>query len=446
MQNKVREYLHSKSINLKGKKVLLAVSGGVDSMVLADIAIKEGWQASIAHCNFQLRDQDSEADEAFVRLFGRTNGMSVYVKKPDAKAYAAAHSCSIQVAARDLRYAWFDELCTQHGIDYLLTAHHAGDVAETVLFRLVRGSGISGTQGIPPVSGNIVRPLLPVGREEILDYAEKNNVVWREDESNASSVYARNKIRNEVMPLLESINQSAGAHLVEFASRMEQYEQLISYLMSDMVKAAVRTRYEGRMIVIDNEQLIKLPSPELVLFLVLRPYGFSYHQSRQLLQSDRSGAWFDSGRYRAFRSHRELILLELEALKRNEEYEIAAGQQELTMLFGKMTFSPVEDHRKGSTFNPANADSGTCWVDAARLTYPLKVRRWRHGEAFQPLGMQGTKLISDFLTDEKIAGGRKETVYLLLSGDQVVWVAGCRISEGFKVTPDSGKILKIQFN
>lgn len=445
MQNKIREYLHEAGIHLKGKKVLLAVSGGVDSMVLADIALKEGWDVSVAHCNFQLRDQDSEADEAFVRMFARTNGLAIYAKKFDAKSYATSHSCSLQVAARDLRYAWFDELCTQHSFSYLLTAHHAGDVAETVLFRLVRGSGISGTQGIPFVNGKIVRPLLPVSRDEILSYARNNNVVWREDESNASSVYARNKIRNEVMPVLESINHAAGAHLAEFASRMEQYEQLIGFLLSDRIRAAVRVCAQGKMIVVDNEPIAELPSQELVMFLLLRPYGFSYHQSKQLVHGDRTGAWFDSGRYRAFRSRKELILLELDALNQPEEYEVHPGQTELNMLFGKMIFSPLETREKGSSFNAENPDNGVCWLDATRLEFPLKVRRWRHGDAFQPLGMKGTKLMSDFLTDEKIAAGRKETVYLLMSGDQIVWVAGCRISENFKIKPDSAKILKIQF-
>lgn len=415
-------------------KLILALSGGIDSMVLADLLLQAEADFVVAHCNFHLRGEESDGDEQFVRDYAEKNGLTIYVKQFETEVYAKEHGISIEMAARDLRYAWFEELRQQLGYDYIAVAHHADDQLETFFINLLRGAGIRGLKGMQPVNGPIIRPLLDVSRAEIRQYAEEHHLEWREDHTNAETLYLRNKIRHELLPVIDGISKEGRSSILKsishLASENELYRALVEEKLSQMVAPL---RGANSCVGLGSTDLASLwdaatTSGFQLLFEWLRDYGFNedqVHFIHEALKTGQPGTSFFSP------THRVTIErdgLELAPLCQNNEAPIVLSYQQIT----KDEFTM--DH-----------SSQVAQLDYDKLTFPLQLRKWQTGDRFHPLGMKGSKLLSDFFVDQKMTTRQKEECYVLTTADdQIAWVVGRRIDDRFKVTDKTKTILKVQ--
>ena len=403
---------------IENKRLILALSGGIDSMVLADLLLKAKVDFVLAHCNFHLRGEESDGDEQFVRDYAERNGLKIYVKQFDTVDYAKTHGVSIEMSARELRYDWFEELRQQLNCDYIAVAHHADDQLETFFINLLRGAGIRGLKGMQPVNGNIIRPLLDVSREEIHQYAIENGIKWREDHTNAETQFLRNKIRHELLPVIDSISKEGRAAILKsinhLASENELYRELVKMKLSEMVKK-------------EGETQRFLTSNSQLLFEWLRDYGFNADQVHfiyEALNGQPGTAFFSP-------THRVTVErdgLELKPICQQTELPVALAYEQL----------PKDEH---FCLDPSPK---VAQLDYDELTFPLQLRKWQAGDRFHPLGMKGSRLLSDFLKDLKLSTGQKENTFVLVTPeDEIVWVVGCRINDRFKVTNGTKTILKV---
>lgn len=395
-------------------KLILAISGGIDSMVLSDMLLKAKVDFVLAHCNFHLRGEESDGDEQFVREYASQNGLTIYVKHFDTEDYAKEHGISIEMAARDLRYAWFEELRQQLGYDYIAVAHHADDQLETFFINLLRGAGIRGLKGIQPVNGHIIRPLLNISRVEIQQYAEEHQLQWREDHTNAETLYLRNKIRHELLPVIDSISKEGRASILKSMSHLASENELYR----EMLKEKLSTFNFSRSTL--NFQL---------LFEWLRDYGFNtdqVHFIHEALGNAQPGTSFFSPTHR--------VTIEREGL-------------ELTEICNKSDISVellYQKFKKDTNF-VIDKSPEVAQLDYDKLTLPLQLRKWQVGDRFHPLGMKGSKLLSDFFVDQKMTTRQKEECHVLATADgQIVWVVCKRIDDRFKVTDKTKTVLKVQ--
>ena len=418
---------------INNKKIILALSGGIDSMVLADLLLKAKADFVLAHCNFHLRGEESDGDEKFVRDYAERNGLTIYVKQFDTINYAEEHKLSIEMAARELRYSWFEELRQQLSCDYIAVAHHADDQLETFFINLLRGSGIRGLKGMQPINGPIVRPLLDVSRAEIQQYAEEHHLEWREDHTNAETVYLRNKIRHELMPLIDHISKEGRGAILKsmnhLAAENELYRELVREKISQMVNPTDRTSLRGAETLRFSLTSNLLPPTSQLLFEWLRDYGFNSDQVQfiyEALQNGQPGTSFFSPTHRVTV---ERDGLELTPLCQPTELPIQLTYEQLPKA-GSFTLDP----------SPSIAQ-----LDYDKLTFPLQLRKWQAGDRFHPLGMKGSKLLSDFFVDQKMTTLQKEECHVLTTADgQIVWVVGRRIDDRFKVTDQTKTVLKVQ--
>ncbi|MFP9099252.1 tRNA lysidine(34) synthetase TilS [Flavobacterium sp. RHBU_24] len=424
-----------KNLNfLHGKKLLLAVSGGIDSMVLVHLLKILGHDIYLAHCNFGLRGKESDGDENFVRQYASDNEIHVFVTHFDTNALATDTKVSIQIAARQLRYAWFEELLTAHKLDYLITAHHLDDSAETFLINFTRGTGLEGLTGIPKQNGKIVRPLLPFSRSEIEAYAEENNIEWREDSSNASDKYLRNKLRHHVLPLLKELNPSFSGSFTNTLQHLQQAQTLVADA-TVLVYQQVVTEFDNRKI-INLNQLLRLPNYEAYLYQWLSPLGFTAWDDIYGLVHAQSGKRVLTDAYRLLKD-RETLMLEPITDSDTSIYEIPENTEKTTIPIGLC----LQNVAKKGDIDTKNV----IFVNKAVIKFPLFVRRWRDGDYFCPKGMQGNKKkVSKFFKDEKFSLADKEQTWLLCSGEDIVWIIGHRADERFAATPQTTQILKIE--
>lgn len=433
MISKFQKHLSQNLSFLANKRLLLAISGGIDSMVMLDLFKESGFEIAIAHCNFQLRGKESNDDQAFIEKYSEENSIPLFATQFDTKAFAEDFKLSIQVAARELRYKWFYELLESHQYDYVLTAHHADDNIETFLINLSRGSGLEGFTGIPIQNDKTVRPLLDFGREEILLYAKENAIKWREDSSNASDKYLRNKIRQEVVPVLKSLNPN---QLASFQNTLENLQQAMS-----LVDDASRIVY--RKVVLDEEnqkkinlrELLQLPNYKAYLYQWLHPFGFKAWNDIYNLVESQSGKQIFSEGFKLLKDREYLILSPRVKIDKDEKYLIENNEKEVNFHI-KLSFCKVS--------TASNASNKTIFVDQNKLKYPLVLRRWEEGDVFYPLGMNGkSKKVSKFFKDEKFSLIEKENTWLLCSDDQIVWIVGIRQDERFKTETTTKQIIQI---
>lgn len=407
-------------------KLILALSGGIDSMVLADMLLKAHADFVLAHCNFHLRGEESDGDEKFVRDYAERNGLIIYVKQFDTLNYAEEHKLSIEMAARELRYSWFEELRQQLGYGYIAVAHHADDQLETFFINLLRGAGIKGLKGMQPVNGHIIRPLLDISREEIRQYAIENGLTWREDHTNAEILYLRNKIRHELLPVIDGISKEGRSSILKsishLASENDLYRELLKEKLSQIVKQVGETQY------FDLKTSHLSPLTAHLLFEWLRDNGFNTDQVRfiQEAMNGQPGKTFFSA------THRVTIErdgLELTPISQKYDTSIELSYQQI-----------VKDDHYQMDLSPQVAQ-----LDYDKLTFPLQIRKWQQGDRFHPLGMKGSKLLSDFFVDQKMTKRQKEECDVLTTADgQIVWVVGRRIDDRFKVSENTKTILFVQ--
>ncbi|MCE7995277.1 MAG: tRNA lysidine(34) synthetase TilS [Roseivirga sp.] len=434
MSDRFLEFIKKHALISPEDKVLLAVSGGVDSMVLMYLFHRAGFDVGVAHCNFSLRAAESDADEALVSNTAALLRIPFFSKSFDTKAYAEEHGVSIQMAARDLRYAWFQTLAASQGYTLIATAHHLEDSFETVVHNLTRGTSVSGLRGIKPRNEMVIRPMLDFTKDEIEQCARQNNISWREDASNQEVYYKRNFIRHQVTPLLKQLNPDLLNTFRDTAKRNTEVEAFFLAGMEQLRQTAFRK----------HETFLYLPKSKVsgpyVLEHLLKPFGFNYSQCEEMFRAfnEHSGRQFLSKTHRLTVDREELVI-DLRELAEFEEQLISAEEGD-ELKIGEVTYElkqscgPLEKN----SFKEANA-----LLDMEKLQFPLKIRSWREGDQFQPLGMSGKKKLSDFMIDRKIPVNLKRHIRVVESAGEIVWVVGLRIDDRFKVTPKTKTIFSL---
>lgn len=431
MLQKFQEHISQKFAQLHQSKNLIAVSAGLDSMVLVDLCRKLSINFSIIHCNFNLRGKESEAETQFLTQFCEENNIEVFINYFNTKEYALKNQLSIQVAARNLRYTWFDEILQKHHFNYLLTAHHANDSLETFLINLSRGTGIEGLTGIPERNNYILRPLLPFSRKQILEYAQENNLKWSEDSSNNEDKYLRNKIRHTVIPNLEELNPLFLESFLNTLQNLEQAQSLMHDAAQNLYNKIVSE--ENNQLKIDINNLKKHQNYKAYLYQWLKNYGFTAWNDIYNLVEAQSGKRVFSENFILLKDRDCLLLFPNEAIQ-NEVYYIPKNQFDVKIPI-KLTFCNVS--------NLSNENSNCIFVDAEKVQFPLVLRKWEQGDVLYPLGMKGKKKLSKFFKDEKYSLIEKQNQWLLCSDNQILWVVGKRADERFKVTKQTNYILQI---
>lgn len=423
--------------------VLLAISGGVDSVVLLDLAQRAGWPVGIAHCNFQLRGAASDGDEDFVRDLGEAFDLPVYVEVFDTKKEAAQRGVSIQMAARDLRYTWLEKIRRREGYELIATAHHLDDSVETVLYNFAKGTGIRGLHGIPVRREAIIRPLLFAAKEEVEAHARSLELPFREDASNATDDYARNKIRHHVVPVLRELNPG---FLATAATNLERFRQ-VEYLY-ELALERIREELaeeQGERMTINLERLLHYyRAAPTILYELLHPYGFHPGQVAQILDSTtrQPGALFFTESHQLV-VDRETLILDARIFDIEEKlYYIADGIEIVHLPGGRLEIAYKEG--RPETFP---SDPNRTFLDAELLTFPLRLRHWRPGDYFCPLGMQGRRQkIQDFFTNKKIHRLDKDRIWLLETHHgEICWVVGHRLDERFKISPQTSRYAELTY-
>lgn len=429
------QYITDKGLFRPSQKILLAVSGGMDSIAMCHLFHHAGFSFAMAHCNFHLRGVESEEDEAFVKKLAATYHVPFFLRHFEAARYAEEKKISIQMAARELRYAWFHEVLQQEKYELLATAHHQNDVLETILLNLTRGTGIQGLHGIRPSNGKIIRPLLFASREEIQHYVKEKKLSWREDSSNESTKYYRNLIRHEVIPVLKKINPNLEQTLEQSIGKIQAVEALFFLKVAEVKKAAMKETNEC--ISIDIATLTAQAEPGILLYELIKPFNFNYKDGLTLLSTGDTGKRIESVSHIAVRDRKTFIITP-KFSNASEVQQIEQDQKQLILDGERLSFSVEENTHFKIPASPAIA----C-LDVDKLKFPLILRKWQEGDSFCPLGMSQKKKISDLLIDLKVPLNLKDKVKVLISGENIAWVVGFRIDERYKVGIDTEKIFRI---
>ncbi len=432
-----QQFIKTENLFSPKDRLLLAVSGGVDSVVLCELCRQAGYRFSIAHCNFQLRAEESNDDERFVAALAKNYGVDFFVEKFDTQAYLTINKISVQVAARQLRYNWFAQLINQSTHPtYLLTAHHADDNIETILMNFFKGSGINGLKGILSKQQHIIRPLLFAGKEEILAFAQEHNLSYREDSSNSSDKYTRNYFRNQLIPGLEKVFPQVKENLASNSNRFREiniiYQSAIEKIKQKLLVP------QGNEVHIPVLKLQKTAALNSVLYEIIKQFGFTAHQAaavEKLLHSE-SGKYVESATHRILRNRKWLIIAPLQQ-EAGRQYLVKEEDHNIVFPQGTLVLAKQDQAGKISM------DAYLVQLDSRHIQYPLLLRTWKKGDYFYPLGMSHKKKIGRFLTDLKYSLTAREKVWVLESNQKIIWVLGVRIDDRFKITPSTQATLQL---
>lgn len=439
MIGRFRSFISHHSLFCPEQKGLLAVSGGVDSVVMTHLMYEAGFPFAIAHCNFHLRPGDCDRDEAFVRQLAQQYGVPLYVAQFQTLEYAATHHLSVEDAARQLRYRFFEEIRVAHGYHYVATAHHRDDATETFFLNLIRGTGLSGLHGILPKRDAVVRPLLPFGRDEIEAYAEAHGLSHVEDVTNSSLEYRRNQIRHRLIPLLRELSPSFDATMQSNILHLQDAELIYQSAIEGMRTTALQPHPEGY--IIPTDQLAVLQPQLTLLFELLRPFGFNAHQVQQVLTtlgSDAYGQCFYSASH-VVQRHAEGLIISERVVEDTMVFAIDSLQQ---LLMADWPIQASVGPYDASTFSPQPHEA---YFDVQQLRFPLLLRRWRQGDRLHPFGMKGTKLVSDLFTQKKLSQFQRRRIWILCDADdRILWVVGLRASSVAQLTPSTTQRLTLR--
>ncbi|MFD0975826.1 tRNA lysidine(34) synthetase TilS [Salinimicrobium gaetbulicola] len=429
-----QNHLKNKFPKVSHSRILIAISGGVDSVVLAHLCAKLNLNISLAHCNFNLRGKESDDDETFVMELADSLEAEVFIESFETEIYARNQKISIQMAARELRYKWFEELKETLNFDFIFTAHHANDNLETVLINFVRGTGLEGLTGIPERNGAILRPLLAFSREEIEEYARNSHLKWREDSSNSSVKYLRNKIRHEIIPKLEELNPKILETFEVTRNNLTESAVLVDDYISALFPRIAKEEEFGYSFRI---KLLKtIPHLKAVLYELFKTFGFTEWNDVYDLLDAQPGKIVYSKTHRLIKDRENLLLTTL-ADTEEREFEILAGEEVVMLPMGTFQFEEVEE--------VSETNENIIYLDLNKLQFPLTVRKWEQGDYFIPFGMKGKKKLSKFFKDEKLSLPQKENCWLLCSRGEIVWVIGHRADARFGVDEDTSTILKLTY-
>lgn len=440
-----RENIQREKLFQSGDLLLLAVSGGTDSVVLCELCSQAGFKFVIAHCNFQLRGEESERDQQFVEALAQKNKIRLFVKRFDTREYVLKNNTSVQVAARELRYQWFSELADalkeETGSQvYILTAHHANDNVETVLMNFFKGTGVAGMRGMLPKTDAIVRPLLFAPKQKLMDFAKEMQLSFVEDSSNASDKYYRNYIRNQVLPFIQKIYPGVQANIISNIDRFREIELLYNQAITVHKKKLLEVR--NNEVYISVLKLLKAIPLKTILFEIIKSYGFTAKQVPEtiaLLEAE-TGKFILSATHRILRNRNWLIISSLPQ-SASEVIVIDENNKEVIFEMGKLILKTV---RVGDGKQQISVSPSVACLDATQLTFPLLLRKWKPGDYFYPFGMKKKKKLSRFFIDQKLSLPQKERIWVVEMNKKIIWVVNIRIDERFKLLPESKTMLHLE--
>jgi tRNA(Ile)-lysidine synthase len=430
-------YIRKNNLFKRQDRLLLAVSGGIDSMVMSHLFIKLGTDIGIAHCNFCLRANESDKDEELVKNFAFQNRIPFYSIRFNTKEHAAKNGISVQMAARDLRYEWFKKIRLENHFDLVAVAHNLNDKIETMLINLTRGTGLTGLAGMKPSGNGIIRPLLFASRQKIAEYCYDNHIDFREDKSNAETKYTRNKIRHLVIPILKEINPSVEETLNETAEKLSGIDEIVSGFIEDI--RSQTSKIKGTATFFDIEKLKKYQKSKALIFELFSPYGITGSATGDLLRlmTGKTGKQIFTKTCRILRNRDELIVSPL-VTNSQENYKIN-DVEDLLKVPGIKSAGVIS---AGAGYGIPRKRS-VASIDSEKIRFPLIIRGWKRGDFFYPLGMKQKKKLSDYFIDRKYSLIKKENTLILESEGKIVWIIGERIDDRFKVTESTSKILLI---
>ena len=436
-------YINSEKLFSKSDKILIAVSGGIDSVVLCDLFSKAKIPFAIAHVNFGLRGEESDADEVFVKKLALKYKVEFYTTTFETEAYAKEQQLSIQMAARILRYTWFEELRLKNKFDYIATAHHQSDSSETLLLNIAKGTGMAGLHGILPKRGALIRPLLFADKEMILDYVVENQIIWREDSSNESQKYQRNFIRQEIVPKFKEINPNFEETIKRTTQKITDLEKFFHFELEKFKKEYLKIDNGNYFLPI--ELLVENPNLKAIYSAIFADFNYNYDQINEILAAinAEAGKTFISASHILVKDRTDFVISPKNVLTTfgTVEVPIVDEQEKLVDCQNyklKITFKDYEVTQK------LKSSPKTASLDFETLKSPLKIRKWKDGDWFCPLGMNKKKNISDFLSAEKVPANLKKEVRVITSNGSIAWIIGYRIDNRFKITEKTTKMLFLE--
>lgn len=437
MKSTFESYIHDNQICTANDRILVAVSGGTDSMALLHLFVECGYKVGVAHCNFQMRGDESVDDQEFVRQMAKKYGCKFYTTLFDTVKYAKGAKMGIQEAARSLRYTWFSKIMLSEGYNLLATAHHQDDQIETVFLNIMRGAGFFGLQGMKPKKDHIIRPLLFATKKSIIEFAAAHQIQSREDSSNKKSIYRRNFIRHKIIPKIEQRVPSFKNRMSENIAIWQKSARLLEGILMNEISSHCKA--ENDLIVLETEA-IESSLRDLVVFEWLRPYGYNYTQVMQMISAidkGHSGRHFYSKMNRVTVDRKKIILGEKPNVA-HSEILIENTDRSVHLPGGIITFKLANGVK-----DILEENKNIAYLDMQKIRYPLTLRKWNHGDSFQPLGMEGrSQKLKKYFSNQKLNVFEKERQWLLTSENNITWIVGRRLDERFKITPTTKYILR----
>lgn len=438
MLNLFLKYIEENNLVKKGDRILAAVSGGIDSIVMTDMLLKAELLSGIAHCNFSLRGKDSDDDEEMVRKYALKHCIPYYSARFRTSGHAKERGISIEMAARELRYDWFETIRTKNGYNSVAVAHNLNDNIETLLLNLIRGTGIAGLGGMKPSANHIIRPLLFAARKSIEEYCSENKLIYREDLTNADVKFRRNKIRHELIPIMKQINPSVETTLNETAERMNSIYDIVCSYIAETGKIIFAGTDDH--ITVNISKLKSYLDNQAVMFELFRPFGITGALLKDLqnIIVGRTGGQLFSGTHRILRNRNELVITKY--LKEvNESFRISS--------LSDLKRSPLIESAKNVTIKEGfkiSSDPLMAYLDARKIAFPIIIRKWNRGDFFCPFGMTRKKKLSDYFIDRKFSRVKKEKAFIMESDGKIVWIIGERIDNRFRITKSTEKALVLK--
>ena len=450
-----RDFIAKERLFSVGDRLLLAVSGGLDSIVLCELMHRGKFNVEIAHCNFQLRGAESDRDEAFVRQLGERYGWEVHIRRFDTEAYATSEKVSIQVAARELRYQWFYEIIDSWAqpAAFVITAHHLDDNTETLLMNFFKGTGIAGLRAMLPRQGKIIRPLLFATRAMLQHFAAGEGLEWVEDSSNVEDKYTRNFFRHQVIPLVQKVYPAAVQNLADNISRFREIEWIYHQAIEQQKKKLLE--YKGNEVHIPVLKLQRSEPLTTLVYEIIAPFGFSAQQAPEVigLLDSPSGKYVQSATHRILR-HRNWLIISPRSTTESVTIIVEPGDTEVVYEQGRLCLKelsssevPEEVLSPSSTIASSRGRapvSPIAWLDAGGIDFPLLLRKWRPGDYFYPLGMRKKKKLARFFIDNKLSLAEKEKIWVVEMNKKIIWIVGLRIDDRYRITTATRRVLKIE--